>query len=57
MIEEKCCDNCKYFPSGSIFDKRCPQFLPLPFDWDVPIDIWQEITKRTGCNKFAPVKM
>jgi len=56
VIKMMCCSNCKYSPIGGIFHKNCPQSRPLPFDWDVPIDIWREITKRTGCNKWSPIE-
>jgi hypothetical protein len=56
VLDNLNCDTCTYFPTGSIFDRECPQSNPLPFDWDVPIDIWQEITRRIGCTQHSSLK-
>jgi hypothetical protein len=44
------CRKCEYYPAGSIFHDKCPQSIPLIFNWDVPIDVWEEITLRIGCK-------
>jgi hypothetical protein len=50
------CEFCEHCPDRGLLDSECPISWRLPYDWDVPIDIYMAIVATIGCELFVPKK-